>query len=87
VRPCWHNQTTGATGEGLTQTLVDNQTIRWDIGYTLGSAWVQAEGGDVYASGSLRSYIPDVTPRVFTTDGDGGFPGVVTYGTTYDFEY
>ena len=85
-RACWNNLTTGTTGEGLSQTLGANQTIRWDIGYTLGTAWLQTQGGDVYASGNVRSYIPNVTPRVFSRDGTGGYPGIVTYGTSYDLD-
>ncbi len=68
-RACWNNLTNGTTGEGLSQTLGANQTIVWDIGYTLGTAWLQTQGGDVYASGNVRSYIPNVTPRVFSRDG------------------
>ena len=86
VRPCWTNMTTGAAGEGLSGTLAANQTLRWDIGYTLGTAWVQTKEGDVYSSGTIRSSIPSVSPRVFITDGAGGYPGVMSYGTTYDFD-
>ncbi len=86
VRPCWTNVTTGVIGEGLSRTLAANQTLRWDIGYTLGTAWVQTQGGDVYASGSLRSFIPAVIPRTFITDSANGYPGVVSYGTLYDFD-
>jgi hypothetical protein len=38
----------------------------------------------VYASGTLRSYVP--TPRRFITNGAGGYPGVATYGGTFDFD-
>lgn len=86
VRPCWTDLTTGAIGEDLSSTLVTNHTLQWDIGYTLGAPWAQAQGGDVYASGWLKSYIPAVTPRVFNTMGPGGYPGVVTYGTSFDFD-
>lgn len=86
AKNCWKNQTTGATGENLFATLGANEILRWDIGYTLGSAWVQTEGGDVYASGSIKSFLPDVTPRVFNTNGTGGYPGIVIYGTTKDFD-
>ena len=40
----------------------------------------------MYASGSLRSFIPAVLPRTFNTDGTGGYPGVVQYGTGCDFD-
>jgi hypothetical protein len=86
ARACWRNVTTGAIGEGFSVFLPANETIRWDVGYTFGTAWVQTQGGDVYASGTLRSYLPQVSPRVFDLDGTGGFPGVVSYGTVYDFD-
>lgn len=87
ARACWRNETTGAAGEGFSQTLVVDQTIRWDVGYTKGTAWVQTEGGDVYAAGTLTSSIPSgITPRVFAKNGSGGYPGVVTYGTSYDLD-
>jgi len=86
ARSCWTDETAGTSGESQSHTLVQNHVLRWDIGYTLGSAWVQAEGGDVYASGSLRSFLPAVTPRTFVNDGSGGYPGVIQYGTTCDFD-
>ena len=82
---CWTNSN-GANSTGFSTTLGDGETLQWDIGYTWGTSWVQTNGGDVYASGSLKSFIPDITPRVFSTSGTGGSPGVVTYGTTYDFD-
>src|SRR3989344_562193 len=86
ARACSTNLDNGTTGEGLSRTVPANSTIRWDEGYTLGTSWVQTEGGDVYAAGTVRSFIPAVTPRVFNLDGDAGYPGVVTYGTGYDFD-
>ncbi len=89
-RACWTDVTAGTTGEGLSHALVANSTLVWDIGYTQGTAWVQAEGGDVYASASLRSFIPAVTPRVFnantSADATGVSHGIVEYGTSYDFD-
>jgi hypothetical protein len=68
--------------------IVNNsETLSWDLGYTLGVAWSQAQGGDVYASGTLQSYVPvGTTPRAFIVNGAGGYPGVATYGQTYDFD-
>jgi hypothetical protein len=31
-------------------------TLTWDLGYTLGTAWSQVQGGDVYASAALQSH-------------------------------
>lgn len=86
VRPCWTNLTNGTTGESLSRSLAANQTLRWDIGYTLGTAWVQTQGGDVYAAGNIRSFVPAVVPPVFNEDANNGYPGVLSYGTLYDFD-
>ena len=51
-----------------------------------GAPWFQAQGGDVYANTSIRSYIPpSASPRYFVTNGPGGYPGVVAYSASYDF--
>jgi hypothetical protein len=86
VRACSTNLDNGTNAEGLSRNLPNAAILRWDIGYTLGTAWVQAQGGDVYSSGTIRSYLPSVTPRVFITDGTGGYSGVMTYGTSFDFD-
>jgi len=86
VRACSTNLDNGTNGEGLSRSLPAGAVLRWDIGYTLGTAWVQAQGGDVYSSGAIRSYIPSVAPRVFIRDGTGGYPGVLTYGTSVDLD-
>lgn len=88
---CW-SRTLNAltTGEGLTTTLsepLDSETLTWDLGYTLGTPWVQTGGGDVYAAGSVTSAVAALTsPRSFSLNGTGGYPGLVRYGTSYDFD-
>jgi hypothetical protein len=73
---CWSKVASGETGETMWATLDPGDTLTWDIGYTLGSAWSQAQGGDVYASASLKSYVPvGASPRAFILDGAGGYPG------------
>jgi hypothetical protein len=63
-----------------------NETIQWNLGYTAGSAWWQAQGGDIYGATNLKSYVPSGTaPRRLVTNGLGGSGGVVNYGTSYDF--
>lgn len=86
VRACSRNLDNGTNAEGLSRNLPAGALLRWDIGYTLGTAWVQAQGGDVYSSGAIRSYIPAVTPWVFITDGTGGYPGGLMYGTSVDLD-
>lgn len=81
-RSCWEKVLAGSQGQGMTQTLESGETLTWDLGYTAGTAWFQAQGGDVYASGTLTSLVPvGISPRYFVLDD----PGVVTYGTSYDF--
>ncbi len=86
TRACWRNISTGATGEGLSATLANTQTVRWDIGYTDGTSWVRARGGDVYAAGSVRSYVPDLATRQFITTSPEADDGVLIYGTSFDFD-
>lgn len=75
------------TAYGNTESLTSGATVDWRFGFTKGTSWAQASGGDVYASASLRSYIPPaVSPRVFNTNGTGGYPGLAIYGTSYDFD-
>ncbi len=73
-------------GLGWGAYVYGGENVSWQIGYTYGTAWAQTEGGDAYASGIMRSYIPLVTPRVFNLNGSGGYPGAVIYGTDYDFD-
>jgi len=74
----------------LTTVLNPGQTIDWELGYTLGNVWYQAEGGDVYGASTIRSYIPASTsPQEYVLDGlpaASGYPGVVTYGVSADFD-
>ncbi len=84
---CWTRDAPGASAQGYAADLYSGSTLSWQLGYTAGTGWWQAaRGGDVYASAALRSYVPASTsPRYAVLDGDGGAPGIVTYGTTYDF--
>ncbi len=83
---CWTRDAPGASAQGYAADLYSGSTLTWNLGYTAGVGWWQAQGGDVYASAALRSYVPASTsPRYAVLDGDGGAPGVVQYGTTYDF--
>ena len=89
--PCWRTQLNSPTsGTGLTNNLsepTDSDTLTWDLGYSAGAPWVQTNGGNVYGAGNVVSYIPSgITPRVFNVNGSGGYPGVVAYGSSYDFD-
>lgn len=84
--PCIYRNGVFTGTIGYTAVVNGGETVRWEIGYTNGTSWAQTAGGDVYASASLRSFIPPVSPRVFNDNGDGGYPGVVTYGAFYDFD-
>ena len=69
-------------------SLGANETIEWNLGYTAGTAWMQtAGGGDVYAATTVSSAVPaGASPRYFSLTSGGGSGGVVTYGTSYDFD-
>ena len=83
---CWNRDTPAAGGNSSYADLYDASTLTWQLGYTAGTPWAQTLGGDVYASGTLTSYIPSgATPRYFDLAPSGGTAGVVTYGTSYDF--
>ncbi|OGG23850.1 hypothetical protein A3A79_01440 [Candidatus Gottesmanbacteria bacterium RIFCSPLOWO2_01_FULL_43_11b] len=85
VRACWSQEPGGSQGEGVSRTLAGVDTLTWDLGFIL-SPWGQVQGGDVYGTTSVLSLLPQsASPRLFNLDGDGGDPGVVTYGNSYDF--
>jgi hypothetical protein len=83
--PCW---TTGSSsGTGMSAPMAIGDTITWNLGYSLGTPWIQAQGGDVYAASGISSAVSTLaTPREFVLSGSGGFPGVTTYGASYDFD-
>ncbi len=86
---CYNTTSQPAYASGYTATLPTGETLTWQLGYTAGVGWFQAQGGDVYAASTLRSYIPvgAVGGRYFVGNGStGGMPGVVTFGATYDFD-
>jgi hypothetical protein len=85
---CWSRSTAPTSGTANTADLYAGDTLTWDIGYVHGVAWSQAGGGDVYASGMLQSYVPvgAVPAREFIPAGAGGYPGLATYGTDYNFD-
>lgn len=86
---CWKKLLNAPlSGTGLSQSLSEptpGDTLTWDLGYTLGTPWAAVQGGDVYAAQNLSSYIP--TGNLFITAGAGGYPGIATYGNTYDFDF
>ena len=83
ARPCWIENTSGnPEGGDISAWLTANgATLTWDLVYTLGTAWAQVQGGDVYADATLKSYVPAPHPaNVFITDDTiGGYPGVAMY--------
>lgn len=86
-KACYLTANPATSGEALTLLLTDGETLRWDLGYTLGTAWVQTQAGDVYASGVLKSLVPNgITPRLFNLDSSINYPGIVTHGTSFDFD-
>lgn len=80
--PCWTTDVPVSRGAGPARTLLDGQTLTWNIGYTPIGPWLQAGGGgDVYAWGAIQSSIPPHAPAYpLCVSGARGTPGIVTYG-------
>lgn len=71
---------------GLSATVNAGQLLTWNVGFSLGTPWVQTQGGDVFVATDIQSLIADtVTPREFNTTLDGTH-GTVHYGGSYDFD-
>lgn len=86
---CYNTTSQPTDSSGYTASLLTGETLTWELGYTAGVGWFQAQGGDVYAASTLRSYIPSAATggRYFVGNGStGGMPGVVTFGSTFDFD-
>lgn len=85
---CWtRNVTPPYSGTGLSVAAAAGETVTWNLGLTLGSAWTQIQGGDINVANVLESYIPvGAGPREFVLDGAGGTPGIVSFGTAADFD-
>lgn len=92
ARACWSRALNAPlSGEALSSTLsvpTDGDTLTWRLGYTFSGPWVQTGGGgNVYGAGAVTSPVSALAvPRLFSVDGSGGTPGLVTYGTSYDFD-
>ncbi len=91
---CWTRTPTAPTsGTGLSASvnIAGPDTLSWDLGYSLGVAWAQTQGGDVMARDRITSLMTSLAvPRLFSINGTGGYPGVAFYGytgaTPYDFD-
>jgi len=63
-----------------------NETLTWDFGYALGQPWAQGGGGDITICQNIKSIIPQFpAPQEFVLDGAGGYPGIVSYGSNFNF--
>jgi len=66
---------------GITVDLSADETEEVNIGLTkLADPWFQTKEGDVHSQGSITVPIPE--GEYFCEKGDGGTPGVVSYGGT-----
>jgi hypothetical protein len=84
---CWSTTSPAAQGSGLTADVGAGGILTWNLGYTDGITWFQTIGGDVYASTGISSGIPvGASPRYFNRTPSQGTAGVVTYGSSYDFD-
>ncbi len=79
--------TSPLTGTGLTASFVNAETLSFDLGYTLGEAWAQVTGGDVYGGSTITNSVPVGTiPRHLVLNGPAASGGVVTYGDSVDLD-
>lgn len=86
---CWQRSFTApTTGNGPSASITNSESLSWyGIGLSLGTPWVQTQGGDVMVATNIQSHLADtVAPREFNIAGSGGYPGIVSYGTAYDFD-
>lgn len=76
----------GAYNQYTSAELSDAGTLAFVIGYTSEEGWVQSSTGNVYAAGQLTASVPaTATNPYFSLSAAGGSPGIVTYGTGFDF--
>jgi hypothetical protein len=87
---CYSKTAAAPWTQSSSVTVSSGDDVTWNLGYGPPGAWLQTQGGDVYALGIIKSYIPaGASPQKFNLDGEGGYPGFVTYGATssgFDFD-
>ena len=54
-------------------------TLRPTIPPLAYGAWFQTQDGDVHAQGKITDPLSPIPPKIFSLDGEGGFPGVVSF--------
>lgn len=81
---CWTRTPTAPTsGQSVAAAVNTTDTLTFDVGYTIGTPWVQTQGGDVIVANWIKSLMtPLASPRLFSINGAGGYPGGVVYGST-----
>lgn len=63
-----------------TPTLILTPTPRLTAG-----GWFQTREGDVHSGGEIRVNVP--AGKVFSLDGEGGFPGVISYQSVFEPDF
>jgi hypothetical protein len=73
----------GSWGEGRFVPLTSGGTLDFIIGFLPQKGWFQTSTGSVYAATQLTSSIPSSATNPYFSLGSP--PGIVSYGTGYDF--
>lgn len=78
----------GATWQaGMDGTVQSGQTLLYQVGIVPARSWARVVNGDAVVCGAIRSFIPAATAqRFFSINQLNHMPGVVSYGTSYDFD-
>lgn len=85
---CWTKTGGAPFTSGLSASAQSGETVTWQLGYVLGRAWAKVVGGDAVICTNVSSPIPASlgANRYFMTSATVGSPGIVYYGTDYDFD-
>lgn len=84
---CWTKNPGGTSGQGLSISGVPGDVFTIDLGFSPTAAWPQVQGGDALVCKDVKSHVfPGTAIPYFNDDGSGGFPGLVSYSTSFDFQ-
>jgi hypothetical protein len=86
---CWTRDINAPlSGSGLSANIGSTETTSWELGYTFGTPWTRGEDGEMTICTDVASNIPTLAnPNPsFVLNNPGNYPGIVSYGNTYDFD-
>lgn len=76
---------TGLRSVNLSSLYVDGENYIFITSLTSAGTWSQTGGGNVHANQQVTSLVPVTVPQSYLSElGTGGYPGLVSYGTSLD---